>query len=518
MREVLVSATIASQGLTETKQMPVTTVFEHLANLPSESSIAALTTPERVAGVPDHLQIKDFHARGRNDVWHGRIDELDRLHRAYPARSQKLESTNHQIMAVYGAQGAGKSALLKQFEREAMADGIAVLGIPFTALLSEQNFLDQLTRTKLWHQATTWQRMAAKSADFGKRLAESTIGTGITSLATGGFGVSVQLVREAQAMDRTRPASVQQALQRLDNAFERGFVFHVDECQRLAKHTNNTEVTRIANLIGDPSDRDNANIRTGGLIVAGLADTPSILDALDITRYDCMRLGAMEPDDAMATLQDHVRSAEIEPEISKRLEGRWTEALAQDFLVWPHHTVCAARAAVRTLLDISYEWNKDPDTEVTWHDYEDVLEHTRTLAAQGVRTLYEQRLSASHGHPDNEIAANLAELAAHTENRFGAGVVDELIRQHAGEGVTDEEIAKHRQGLVHSGVLEPVLNEYHALTDDMRIPIPSMLRFICDTRGHQVIPEWVTLAQAGAETPAEKYRRERDEGKDAPDD
>lgn len=461
--------------------------FGHLQELPAPADIASLEASARWEQVPKELRIHDFHARGWNGVFHGRDDELARLRAAFAPRASTSEETNHQIMLVYGAQGAGKSALLEQFERESQAAGIAAIGLDQSAFHNAEEFVRQLTETGLWQAATRLRRHAHRILEIAARTAATTVGHAIQTelLRLGMYELLPHwlLGLGAARLDTSTPPSPVEALHRLDNAFDAGFVITVDETQRWRRQENNPMVTYLANLVGDPKHRKAANLRTGGLVLGGLADTADALERLDITRPDFMRVGALAPLAATDAIAGHMWRAEAEPTVVREMVGRWSETLAQQFYIWPHHTICAARAAVRMVEAASEEWAEDPSAPPNWRDHECKLDWARTVAARGTATLYSQRIGVAEQHPQSAVVADIVLLAKATSNRIHRDSLEHLVREHieergkSGRLKVEDEIVE----LMHSGLLEPMLSDRHAQTSYLRIPIPSIMDYVVAT-------------------------------------
>lgn len=468
--------------------------FEHLKDMPPPASIANLASDDRWNDVPVHLQMEDFHARGYNEIWRGRGDELDRMHNAFPERKGTAAKTTNGMLLLYGAQGAGKSSLITRFALEAEDAGMAAVILDQSAFHSEQQFIKQLMESAFWQRAVRLEKIKTYLKELSKRMAAGVAKRKLRPVlrqaglegALDDIG-NVEYSIAAATMEKTTPKDVVEVLQRLDNGFAKGFVIAVDETQRWATQIGNSALTRIANLIGDPTIREAAKLRTGGLIMAGLTDTAATLEKLDITRPGFLRVSAMKPLDALQVLDDHLTRAEIEPKVKAVTQGRWREALAQEFFVWPHHTICAARAAVCVLQNASEDYQDHPNPNATWKDYEQDLEWARTIAAHGVSQLYDQRLGVAKKHPDDGIVPDIVGLAKATDNRIHVKSIRRLV-DHYLERFTDERqseretrISEHVEGLLHSGVLEPVLTKKHGQTNFLRMPIPSMATYAKET-------------------------------------
>lgn len=459
--------------------------FPHMHNLPVPLPIAELEADERWKAIPLDYQISEFHARGRNQVFDGREDEISRLLHAFQPRKEISDRTNNQTMLMYGAQGSGKSTLLEEIGTVLRANGVAAISLHRSAFTSKAEFIEQITGSKLWRSATKLQRI--------KDRVLSIVGDAITQ--TGMFALQQEavkwgvndtlsqwsLVLGAARLDTSPPATPAEVLQRLDDAFQGGFMITVDEIQHWHSEVGNTDLSYLVNLVGDPTERYNsANLRSGGLLLAGLADSVEVLRRLELTRVDHMRLGALEPLVTLDIMHDHLDRSEVELNLVQTVKHRWCMTMTNQFHSWPHHTVCAVRAMMLALENMHHEWRVDGYPEIKWENYEQQLDWARTVAARGVAKLYHERWSDAKRVTREGMVPDIVELANQLDNVVHEDAVYHLIAIHSESVRTSKRksVDEYMTELLHSGLLEPVLDNKHTLTDFLRIPIPSMSHFI----------------------------------------
>lgn len=463
--------------------------FPQLQDLPPAATVNQLGSDERWNRLPEHRRIENLRARGYNNVWHGRMEELNRLHLTFPPRADNTVETNHEIMLAYGAQGSGKSAMLTRFLREAEQGGVATILLDQAAFRSEAEFLNHLTKSRLWKRATSWRNRRDRIVQALGAIGKGSLGAMAQATLLGEFGcespAELSIIAQTTRMPLGRPDDAHEALRRLDDHCTHGFIFAVDEVQRWHTHPADTAAGWLTNLIGDPTIRQGADIRTGGLFLTGLTDSMAVLRDLDITRHKSMVINALDPISAHATLHDHLTGAGVEPQLTSIAEGRWLEVLTRDFGMWPHHTTCAATAAKHVLGDIQREWEADPSGYALDNAMEEGLDQTRTIAGRGVRELYEVRLGIADEHPCVQAVSDFVYLATLTDNTIAESTAEHIIREHRirNKQVSDDRAVRDTlRELQHSGFLEPILTDQHARTGFLSVPIPSMAMHVIDTR------------------------------------
>lgn len=473
-------------------------MFPAVENTPAPESIATLADGARWNGVPAAYQMHEFNARGRTNIFHGREHELSRLEAAYKPRTTIDQETNHQTMLLYGAQGAGKSTLLEEAGQRLRERGVAAVHLHRTAFTSTDEFVKQLTESTLWAEATQLQRLGERARDIEQTATANVLTADIASQLQE-WGVTsaaahVGLLTGGMRLDTTTPPTAAEALQRLDNAFEHGWVICTDEVQGWRGLVGNTDSVRLVSIVGDPTARKNiGRSRSGGLIVAGHADSDRILRALGLTRIDHMRVGALDRTTTWQVMADHAAAHTASLTVRAPIQNRWLLTLANQFHVWPHHTTCAVRAMERALQNMHESWVENGQPAVHWQDHDRELEWVRTVAASGVAKLYDERRQDALVEQGDGLVLDLVLLMAEApESIAHRNCIADLAIRHRPATPTDET----EELLLHSGLLEPVMTEGDVMTNYLRIPIPSLATYIRETSGTTANPEWIRAALA----------------------
>ena len=364
--------------------------------------------------------------RGPALFFHGRDKEL----RAFGfALKDAVSDQGGSTFVVQGPPGAGKTALLHECAKRAIAQEWQVVQISRHALFRPETLAEQLGKPYL-----------KRVTDYSKGGGTVGVEAGIKLSISGGAGVSREYAGD----------SIQKLLQAA--AQDTGLLLILDEVQNL--EFSGKESQNVHDAISDCLEWIH-NGQLGApviLLMGGLGITERVLGEFGISRfmkYGLHELGRLDDESTQNVIGDWLVKSGGAPEDHKHL-GHWIGALAERSSNWPQHIQLYAETAASWLLE-----NESEPTarvpEIIW-----------SQGRKEKEDYYRGRTSFLD-LDDAVLLANLlqgkGENPHFTKKELTANFIEDR---------SPEQAAKMFHALLHQGVVARNVNKYYS------VPIPSM--------------------------------------------
>lgn len=487
-------------------------------SLPPAASIAELLATDRQATLDPDTVPKEFQAKGLNQVFAGRHQELIRLSHVFHGaggvdHAARGEARPYGAL-LYGAPGSGKSALKDYWRDLWRSQAHAVIRIAPEAFRNREALRNALVNSDEWREAR-WLRSLGKTAgDAIAHIQEH--GSGATGALvqqhTGvdDGGALFEMVSAMLRLGDKNPVAVEECMDALATSFTNGFTIAVDEAEDLDVFLNDLGARELMKLIGDPSLRPSGS-GLGGLLLAGLPDTVRTVEQFKLTRFHYIRMGPLRPETALEIIREALTSGDIPTDGTNLLDWRWTRTLARDFHQWPHHTRCAAVAVEHLRENIECRC-RETGSDAHETDFDDLLEQARTIAAKGATQLYRARWKVGNDEASEESVRETIALSRMNDGVMHERQLNALLEAQRGEGIIQDP-GKARKGLLHSGLIEPIIPDAAEEPEPgldlvgpyLRVGIPSMAVHI--EMNEQLEPDMDRVRTAEAALPAAHRRK-----------
>lgn len=468
-------------------------------------SIRNLTSSDRFDAIPDGFLQGHHTLKGHSGQCLGRERELKNIGQ-YFGRQWLAEAegdsdddvTEDKGFAhiVTNAPGAGKSTVIIEFAMRCAHVGIACPLLKPETFTNEDKFIKALRTYAAKTTSTTTSRVTRTAIRLASNPNWSTAAAGMMFVA--GYPIeALQVKAGATALqpmaesilklwDRSPPTSAEEALALVSRATNGHFILMVDECHKwLNPKTDRDALSGTIAAIVDPDIRQEVGIRGGGLLMAGLGSITRELDGLGLTRAKTTWLPALPIDVAHETIRRKIIAA-----TKKHLDRRnriaipWSDQLTADFGSWPQHTAAAAVTA-RELIRAT---NRDEE-----HRGPDLgrdnaqLEWVRTMTADQVIDLYQQRYDAAEKAAGPLAPATMAAIANRTGNRIPkralhASVRHMLNNDPAQSPRSREDVYGAVSRLIGAGLIRYDDSKDRRRSDltKAEIPMPCLRRYITE--------------------------------------
>lgn len=483
--------------------------------LPSRMTIAELTAKDRQAQLNPMYKLDEFRAKGLNDCFEGRGDELRRLTEVFLGVDERKKHSKDRAYGalLFGSPGSGKSALLERWRELCRTGNHAVLKLPAEAFASNDDMRNCLMETDEWKTATLMNRAMEVTGKTIEQLgAEGAHGISETVRAATGEEIPAELVTILGGLLRLtakNPKTWMDCIDALTASFSGGWTLAVDEAEDLDQYLDNPHSRQLIKKIADPTLRPTHEGK-GGLLLAGLSDTVNTVEEYKLTRLHIIRMGALSPGTAMAIIDDAIMESQMPDRAKEAIRERWIRTLARDFHQWPHHTRCAAVAVRHVTEMVRFAVREEGATTAT--DFDPILEQVRTWGANGAVKLYENRIRRSIKMSTDALPRDTVALAnacggPMTESQIIA-LVEQRMAYRRSKGITVKgEPEDWFKGLLHGGIIEPITPEAigeatedeRILSSHYRIAIPSMASHVQRTRKRSASEEMIAAAKMAIE-------------------
>ena len=384
-----------------------------------------------MTSLEEFIQQDDRQDRGRPRFFVGRSKELAAFSNAL--KFVRGGQTSGKTLALQGAPGAGKTALLRECAAIARQEECISVEIEPGQLTS----VDGLFREVQTEIERNTPDATASIAKFLRNLSER----GIT---VQGFGFGVGIAPKTK--DELDPVS---KFRELAAAWsELTVVVLVDEAQNIPV----AEVSQalVAYL--------HAGVKESNVLLAcfGLSDTTAKLAELGISRLSLGRVHEMTPLE-ISEAEQSIREAFEAFGVAGAQEQRqhWTRELALASHGWPQHLVILAKAALREL--------KDHGLDVTHGSLQRVL-----AEGEAGKAAYCSARLAATGRWRNACLAVARELKG--LDWLPEQEIERVVRPFV--QLRHSSFDRFLAAAVHAGLLDPISNKGYAL------PIPSFAEYL----------------------------------------
>lgn len=421
-----------------------------------------------------HQRAKDY-----GPFFVGRRQELKRLWRSVENDAGELQAGMMRTVAITGAPGAGKSTLLERWGQELEAQGIGFINLPGEYFRSPADFVQGMALIEPWRSLSRELEEAQEKNERATNLIASGWDTLVhTPLSTTKIkDEDIRIVASiATRITERKTMDPTEILSATCKIAPHGFVLAVDEAQNWNSEVDNPFLRKTLTWLTSPKARQRAGADKCGLLLAGLNDTPDVLEKFGVTRPEEIILAGISVDATERLIRQHIAEAELDSDTTKAIADAWAPPLAQHFHVWGHHAHAAGLAAER----VARRHGNHP-RGLAW---------AATAATLHNIKLYEQTLKRAI----RVGSATLIEaIVMHVEAHGGSipvGALEQLIRTAQQEPDAREKFRKLdvdmvRERLLHSGLLQakrPIAGrgakQVAQIVDQYAIPIPSMLSFL----------------------------------------
>lgn len=458
-----------------------------LYRMPPHQTVAQLGTPERQVAVPEAHTTYGVDAKGLNAVFVGRNEELSTLNEAFHLTDDN-ECTDkfrgmHYGVILYGGPGSGKSSLMERWRRNCETDGQAMIAMDASAFTSRDTFVEHLQRTDVWRSAIRLQRAGVTVEELLEVIGDKA-GGAFSAAVQGRYGIYVpplaqQLIGSVLQLNTEAIDSFEDGLERLSQAFRKGWIIAIDEAEGLVAMVSDPSTRNMLRTVADPTIRRGVGVMRGGLLLSGLGDTVDVAEGMKLMRLVRIRMGTIGRQATEEVIIQQLVRAPMSDEARTTITTRWSKVLARDFHHWPHHTRCAALAAERMAGAVEKRWLDNQTNHP--HEFDQELDWARTTAAKGVHTLYTDRWARANTATNETTVRETVALARATGNVMHRTQLIRLLQDQPADG-KDATAHEHLIGLVHSGLIEPIIVEIAddqvEPTEHYRMPIHSMAQHI----------------------------------------
>lgn len=457
---------------------------------PPPGDIYELSSKRLQDSIPKKYRLPIPSSKGLDDLFTGREERLSELLQRFTREPHtdldKLPPEKASFTTVVtNPPGVGKSTLLDEFERRYKKQGGKCFPLYPVDVTSNDKFCAAIEKHPIWK--------AGRRVRSGMKIAS--VGLDILTLGAGRLAEAMRRARGAlQEADYLEPGDgpvefavalacedperePEAMLAALGRAAGRGFVFIMDEAQYLRRAQTTDETTQLLHLMGDPSARRRAGLRSGGLLVAGLADLEETMSQLSKSRVHTMRLETLEQADCRKMIRKSL-STNLPAATDQKYGEQWTELLTCEFGDWTHHAHAAAYAAG----GIAKRLRSEHPTGLPAGATEEAFEWMRITAAVITEQLYTQALRLAEPYVG---LPGIEELFARAQRSGGLVTEQELVAAIAHHReVRPESIAAELndgetiRGLLHTGVFAREFNTCDEATGYYFVPNPSFMRYV----------------------------------------
>lgn len=476
---------------------------------PGSVSVRELGCRESFDKVPQEYRAYRTPLKGHSGVFVGRGEELDRLtvlfegmHMA--ARPDDDDPPKRFVALVTNAPGAGKSALIEEFNDRMTANGLPCISIKPELFAQPEKMIATIVDYVADTAAGRWNHRIQSAVDFltsGKVAAntgaavEGVVAAPLAAgIAAGGTRILQRAMKPlAKRWTNEPPETMEAALEQLSATCPKGFVVIVDECTALGgANLDRTLMQTHLWLITDTEGEELRKIH-GGLLMAGLGSAEDVADELKLSRALTIWLGAPSCDEAEEIIRQMLAEAVISDERKERLLWTWPAALARDFHSWMEHTAEAGDIAARVAEAT------EPPMGVAATD-EQILAWVRICTANAIKDLYEGRIKSTQAALNFRGPERIVALADLTDNRMPYEAIEVIARQCREEKesgkVTTERVERAVRELKEAGMICPAdaVVEGETSWDYATIPMPSLRRYINEKKTPEVMQRAMTVA------------------------
>lgn len=485
------------------------------------------SAPERQLAIPAEFRPPRATAKGLGRFFVGRKDELELL-AAHHGRDPKTvdprrpkEETSF-ITAVTNAPGIGKSALLDRFRELHGKKGGYILRLQTNDLTSEEALATAI-RTTRGAKVGMILRLGGYAAKIGATLSGIPLVQAVVEAGKmAASELKVRLPEEVRTPVEARialgvansepSASGIELMKVLGNATDAGVIIEIDEAQELGEVDRPT-TSKLLQQLGDPSERAALELRSGGIVLAGLPDMDERLATLHKSRVFSLPLAPISKANVRALLatawKEGLQGTNRQP---PRTQTSIVEDLTEHFHQWTHHAYSAAHAIYEIVQRTAKAapWSNVQPNDSTLHEW------FRTSAALSTSQLYDRTANLAAGYVGPDGVHEVVQLL-HKNGEIQHHELLGLFERHRQRAEMDpigkvtDDIALQR--LLHSGLIGRERDENEGLTGRLTCPVPSMVNYLNATQGRAARTKLVK-----DESVPEDVEVFRGDGKDPTDD
>lgn len=324
------------------------------APAPTEAAGNAPLPPE----VRAFIQSQDPELKDDPNHFVGRIGELDRLQRIVQ-RTMKAGKCKKPKRApagqiIFAAPGAGKTSLMTELTKRLQKLRMSVIEVKPNDITTPERFSAAIRRHKPWSRRK-------KLMDFAEGLARG-LASGTddvakaainTAFKTHGVPLEVDDLEVLQTAVNhwlaNETPDTESVLKLLQHGRKGGCVLIIDEAQDMREHLNNGDYKAHMHLIieylGIPKSRRRLGIGQATVILAGLSDTPTVVEGVGSQGLKPKVLPPLPPADVREVINLAINDgAGKNADLATKAQRMWTEPIAQRYGDWTRHTQAGAQA------------------------------------------------------------------------------------------------------------------------------------------------------------------------------
>lgn len=255
---------------------------------------------------------------------------------------------------VIGAPGAGKTALIAELERKLTDDKVSVIRVKPSNIKTAKDFNNVILGQNPWKNVARMKAAGRTLAEIAKAPLDKAAGVGLTA-ALAHFGIPVALAEVpvfTTVVDHwlaDREPRTGDVLELLQHGRRNGCVLIIDEAQDMNQFLGNDDykshMHEIIETLGIPSSRKGKGITKATIVIAGLSDTPRVVERSGSQGMTPRMLPPLPPAEVRQMVTKSIQSgAGNNKELAAAADARWGDAIAQQYGDWTRHAKAGALA------------------------------------------------------------------------------------------------------------------------------------------------------------------------------
>lgn len=450
------------------------------------------------------IEHQDAELKDRPDKFIGRVDELRSLQemvernteRRYNPDGTEIEGGSRPPGRMYiAAPGAGKTSLMEELEERLRKQGFSVIQTKPEDISTPEKFAAIIGEQPPWSsrdgRRRVYQAIGAGLARMTDRLGGATL-TG-AALSSGVPLVIADLQMAQATMEKWQQGkalTTRETLQLLQHGSEKGCVLIVDEAQDIALYLDDKDkkehINSVIRNLGIPADRKALKIQRATIILAGLSNTPTIVDNVGSQGIEPKVVAPLDESAIREVMRYAIwTGAGRNTELARIAEARWLEPLLAEYGDWTRQAQAGAQAAKLLLQEhgerlIKEDWG--------WTAVRKLADRFRDGVYGGILSRA-QGSQKDKGAPEQVIEATTRGLIRNG-NRIEQDKMTKLVDRtletipEPERTTTDAERMADAQRYIARMVRTGVLDQTRYLPNTMErtpqayfCPIPSLLRY-----------------------------------------